>query len=64
MNHFFANKILGSNDDLSIIRGIIAEKEGCPTEDIRINIEPLDTSSIGDFSDEIENNIGSNGTLF
>ena len=64
MNQFFANKILASNDDLSIIRGIIAEKEGCPTEDIRINIEPLDTSSIGDFSDEIENNIGSNGTLF
>ena len=64
MNSFFAKNILGNNDDLSIIRGIIAEKEGLATEQIRINIEPLDTSSIGDFSDEIENNIGSNGTLF
>ena len=64
MNSFFAKHIIGNNDDLSIIRGIIAEKEGVPTDQIRINIEPLDTSSIGDFSDEIESNIGSNGTLF
>ena len=64
MNSFFAKNILANNDDLSIIRGIIAEKEGVPSEEVRINIEPIDTSSIGDFSDEIENNIGSNGTLF
>ena len=64
MNSFFAKNILGNNDDVSIIRGIIAQKEGRPAEDIRINIEPLDTSSIGDFSDELESNIGSNGTLF
>jgi len=64
MNSFFANKLSGSNDDLSILRGILAEKEGVSAEQIRVIIEPLDTSSIGDFSDEIENNIGSNGTLF
>ena len=64
MNSFFAKKLAGSDSDLSILRGIIAEKEGLPPEQIRINIEPLDTSSIGDYSDEIENNIGSNGTLF
>ena len=64
MNSFFANKLSGSNDDLSILRGILAEKESLPPEEIRVIIEPLDTSSIGDFSDEIENNIGSNGTLF
>ena len=64
MNSFFASKLSTSNDDLSILRGIIAEKENLPAEQVRVNIEPLDTSSIGDFSDEIENNIGSMGTLF
>ena len=46
------------------LRGILAEKENLPPEQIRLNIEPLDTSSIGDFSDEIESNIGSMNTLF
>ena len=64
MNSFFAKKLAGSDADLSILRGILAEKENLPAEEIRVNIEPLDTSSIGDFSDEIENNIGSMGTLF
>ena len=64
MNSFFANKLSGSNDDLSILRGILAEKENLPPEEIRVNIEPIDTSYIGDFSDEIESNIGSDATLF
>ena len=64
MNSFFAKKLSSSDADLSILRGIIAEKENVPTEQIRVIIEPLDTSSIGDFSDEIESNIGSMGTLF
>ena len=64
MNSFFAKKLAGSDADLSILRGILAEKENLPAEQIRVNIEPLDTSSIGDFSDEIENNIGSMETLF
>ena len=64
MNSFFAKKLSTSDSDLSILRGILAEKENVPTDKIRVVIEPLDTSSIGDFSDELENNIGSNGTLF
>ena len=64
MNSFFASKLSSSNDDLSILRGILAEKENLPPEQIRVIIEPLDTSSIGDFSDEIESNIGSDVTLF
>ena len=64
MNSFFASKLSTSNDDLSILRGIIAEKENLPAEQVRVNIEPLDTSSIGDFSDEIESNLGSGDTLF
>ena len=63
MNSFFAKKLSGSDADLSILRGILAEKEGVPTENIRVVIEPLDTSSIGDFSDEIENNLGT-GSMF
>ena len=58
MNSFFAKKLSGSDADLSILRGILAEKEGVPTEEVRVVIEPLDTSSIGDFSDEIETNLG------
>ena len=58
MNSFFAKKLSGNDADLSILRGIIAEKEGVPTEDVRIVIEPQDTSALGDFSDEIESNIG------
>ena len=64
MNSFFAKKLSTSDSDLSILRGILAEKENVSTDKIRVVIEPLDTSSIGDFSDELENNIGSNGTLF
>ena len=64
MNSFFAKKLSGSDADLSILRGILAEKEGLPAENIRVIIEPLDTSGIGDFSDEIENNIGSMNALF
>ncbi len=64
MNSFFAKKLSSSDSDLSILRGIIAEKENIPVEQVRVIIEPLDTSSIGDFSDEIENNIGSMDTLF
>ena len=64
MNSFFAKKLMSSDSDISILRGIIAEKENIPTEQIRVVIEPLDTSSIGDFSDEIQNNLGSDVTLF
>ena len=64
MNSFFASKLSGSDADLSILRGIIAEKEGVTTDNIRIVIEPLDTSSIGDFSDEIATNLGGSDVLF
>ena len=64
MNSFFASKLSGSDADLSILRGIIAEKEDVTTDKIRIVIEPLDTSSIGDFSDEIESNIGVSDMMF
>ena len=64
MNSFFASRLSGSDADLSILRGIIAEKESLSTDKIRIVIEPLDTSSIGDFSDELASNIGGSDVLF
>ena len=64
MNSFFAKKLSGSDADLSILRGIIAEKESLPADQVRVVIEPMDTSSIGDFSDELESNIGSGNPLF
>ena len=64
MNAFFAKKLSESDADLTILRGVLAEKENLPTEQVRVMIEPLDSSSVGDFSDEIEQNLGANGTLF
>ena len=63
MNSFFASKLSGSDSDLAILRGIIAEKESIPAAEVRVVIEPLDTSSIGDFSDELASSIGGE-TLF
>ena len=64
MNSFFASKLSSSNTDLSLLRGIIAEREGVSADNVRIVIEPMDTSSIGDFSDEIVNNLEGQGVLF
>lgn len=57
MNAFFAKKLSGSDADIAILRGIIAERESLPREEVRIVIEPHDTSSVGDFSDEIASGI-------
>jgi DNA polymerase-3 subunit gamma/tau len=64
MNSFFAKKLSGSDSDLSILRGIIAEKENLPADEVRIVIEPQDMSSLGDYSDEIESNLGNGEVLF
>ncbi len=57
MNAFFASSLSGNDADLSILRGVIAEREGKTADEIRISIEPIDTSSVGDYSDEISANI-------
>ena len=64
MNSFFAKQLSSRDADISLLRGILAEKENLPAEQIRVVIEPLDTSSIGDFSDEIESNLGNGAPLF
>lgn len=64
MNSFFASKLTGSDADLSLLRGIIAEQESTAADTVRIAIEPMDTSSLGDFSDEIASNLDGQGTMF
>jgi DNA polymerase-3 subunit gamma/tau len=57
MNAFFAKMLASSDQDLSILRGIIAEREGCAASEIRLVIEPLDSTRHGDLADEIANKI-------
>ncbi len=57
MNPFFATKLTSKTEDMMLLKGIIAEKEGVKATDVMIAIEPLDTSHNDDFSDEIENAI-------
>ena len=54
MNAFFAKLLVSSEQDLSLICGIIAEKEGTARENIKLEIEPIDNSHPDDFSDELE----------
>ncbi len=58
MDSFFAASISASDADLTILRNVIGERENIPAADVRIVIEPIDASSVGDFSDEIEANLG------
>ena len=57
MNSFFANRLSGSNADLTILRGIIAEKEGVPADGVKLVIEPMDATRSSDLTLELENAI-------
>ncbi len=57
MNAFFANMLASSEQDLSIVRGIIAEREGVAQDSVRLVIEPLGTTGAGDLADELADNI-------
>lgn len=57
MNSFFASRLASSDRDLSILRGVLAEVESCPVEQISINIEPLDPKGSGDLMEELVNAI-------
>ncbi len=58
MDRIFAAGLSSSDVDLTILRNVIADMEGLSAPDVHIAIEPVDTSAIGDFSDELEKNIG------
>ena len=53
MNSFFAGRLASSENDLKILRGVIAEREGLDPSGVRIAIEPIDAASRGDLADEL-----------
>ena len=57
MNAFFANMLASSEQDLAIVRGIIAQAEGISQDRVRLVIEPLGTTGAGELADELADNI-------
>ena len=53
LNDFFAKMISSNSEEISILRGIIADVEGTAIDSVEIIIEPLDTRS-SRFSDELD----------
>ena len=53
MSEIFAKMISKNTEELSILRGVIAETEGATLDSVEIVIEPLDTR-VGSFSDELD----------
>ena len=53
LGEFFANMISGNSEELSILRGVIADIEDTSADKIEIFIEPLDTRS-SRFGDELD----------
>ena len=54
MNPFFATKLSSSEQDLALLRGIIADVDGISVDKIRIQIEPLGASGASDIYDELD----------
>ncbi|MBR7116225.1 MAG: DNA polymerase III subunit gamma/tau [Clostridia bacterium] len=57
MNAFFAKMLSASEADLSILRGVIAELEGKPVSEIRVEIEAMDSARLDDLQGELIENI-------
>ena len=53
MSEIFANMLTSSNDDLAILRGVVAETDGVSVDSVNLIIEPLDTAS-SRYSDELD----------
>ena len=53
MNSFFAGRLASSENDLKILRGVIAEREGVDPQTVRIAIEPIDAATRGDLAAEL-----------
>ena len=52
---YFADKISASPSDMSILRGVIAEKEGKNSTEITVTVKPKSQSAQGGFSSDLEN---------
>ena len=55
MSGFFANKIANSPADMTILKGVIAEKEGKAPTEISVTIKPKSQSSQSGFTSDLEN---------
>ncbi len=53
MNSTFVNTLLSNEQDLALLRGVIADEEGLDRDSVRIAIEPLDPSG-NDLIDELD----------
>ena len=53
MNSFFARNIASSEQDLTLLRGAIAEVESVSSKDVKVAIEPIDKQSASDFGEEL-----------
>ncbi|MBR5140822.1 MAG: hypothetical protein IKV16_07185, partial [Clostridia bacterium] len=54
MNAFFADRIMSSSADMAILRGVIAELESKPVEEIKRQIQRATAKATNDFSSELE----------
>ena len=55
MKAFFAEKLSASESDLLLLKGIIAEVEGLPRDDVKLKLEPLGVKGVSDAFSEITN---------
>ncbi len=55
MSGFFASKLGSSPSDMSIIRGVIAEKEGKNPTEITVTVKPKPQGSQSGFSSDLDN---------
>ncbi len=55
MNSFFADRIRQSQTDMSILKGVIAEKEGKTPSEISVTIKVKSADSNGGFSSDLDN---------
>ena len=60
MNAFFARMLEQSEQDLAIIRGVIAERDGRAASEVKLVIEPADTAKLEDLRSELMDNIDNN----
>ena len=55
MSGFFADKLSKSPQDMSILRGVIAEKEGKNPSEITVTVKAKNSGAVGGFSSDLEN---------
>ena len=55
MSVFFANRLSTNSDDYAILRGVIAEKEGCEPSEITVKIEGIKPGAADNLADELDN---------